>query len=76
MLSTFKRRTGKLESLRKKAGPKSLDDWLTELQDYSRRTGISLDEASAKFVPELRSDDLERFIAELVSVPEGNPKRS
>jgi hypothetical protein len=67
MVTTFKRRIAKLESLRRTTGPKSLEDFLTEVQGYARRTGISLDEASEKFVPDLSDNDLRRFIARLGS---------
>ena len=64
MLSTFKRRIAKLESVRKKVGPKSFDDFCTEVHDYARRTGVSLDEAMTRFVRDVSTDDLKRFIKE------------
>jgi hypothetical protein len=67
MLTTFKRRIAKLEDVRKKAGPKSLNDFLVEVQDYSRRARVGLEEALLKFLPDLRADDLRGFLAELES---------
>ena len=64
MLSTFKRRIAKLESAGKKVGPKSFDDFCTEVHDYVRRTGVSLDEAMTRFVRDVSTDDLKRFIKE------------
>ena len=66
-MSTFKRRIAKLESLRKKAEPKSLEDWLIEVQNHRWRTGVSLDEAITKCVEDVSTDDLRRFSAELES---------
>jgi hypothetical protein len=67
MMSTFKRRIAKLESLRKKAEPKSLEDWLIEVQNHRRRTGVSLEEAITKCVEDVSIDDSRRFTAELES---------
>jgi hypothetical protein len=67
MLATLKRRIATLESLRKKTGPKSLDDFLAEALDYARLTGVSLDEAFTRFLPDLSIDDLKRLITELES---------
>ena len=64
MLSTLKRRIAKLESAGKKVGPKSFDDFCTEVHDYVRRTGVSLDEAMTRFVRDVSTDDLRRFVAE------------
>ena len=67
MLTTFKRRIAKLESLRKKAGPMSMEDWLTDAPDYAQRTGVSLDEAIMKVSTDVSIDDLRRFCDELES---------
>ena len=67
MLTTFKRRIAKLESLRKKAGPMRMEDWLTDAQDYAQRTGVSLDEAIMKVSTDVSIDDLRRFCDELES---------
>ena len=58
MFTTFKRRIAKPEDVRKKAGPKGLNDFLAEVQDYSRRTRVILEEALSKFLPDLTADDL------------------
>lgn len=49
MFTTFKRRIAKLEDVTKKSQPKSLDHFVGEVQDYIRRTGVSLDDALTKF---------------------------
>ena len=67
MLSTFKRRIAKLESAGKKVGQKSFDDFCTEVHDYVRRTGVCLDEAMTRFVRDVSTADLKRFIAEAKS---------
>ena len=65
MLTNFKRRIAKLESLSTNNGP--LEDFWTEVEDYAQRTGASLDDAAAKFVPDLSNDDLRRFLTEMES---------
>jgi|HubBroStandDraft_6_1064221.scaffolds.fasta_scaffold4087313_1 hypothetical protein len=67
MLITLKRRVTKLELLKKTVGPKSFDDLVTEVEDYARRTGVSLDDAIVRFLNDVSNDDLNRFIAETES---------
>ena len=65
--TNFKRGIAKLEDVRKKAGPKGLNDLLAEVQDYSRRTRVGLEEALSRFLPDLSADDLRGFLTELES---------
>jgi len=67
MLSTVKSRIAKLETWRKKAEPKRLEDWLIEVENYRRRTGVSMDEAMTKCLENVGVEDLRRFEAELGS---------
>ena len=71
MLSGLSKRIAKLEALKKKVGPKSLDDFYKEVDNYARCTGTSEEEAMTRLVAELSNDDLRRFLAEGESLAMG-----
>ena len=71
MLSGLSKRIAKLEALKKKVGPKSLDDFYKEVDNYARCTGTSEEEAMTILMAHLSTDDLRRFLAEGESLAMG-----